>query len=284
MSNQSQLFIKWVNALQYITSNGYLSKNRGFLECLNLSVQIAPQDSLIESLLKSQDIEGVPTEKACTEYSDQLIFGKPVEGVEYTYGQRLTEYFRYNQIYAVIDKIINYPDSTSLYLSLWDVHTDYEKDNPPCLTSIWFRCRNNQLDMFCTFRSHDIYRAWLLNTVGLINLQKHIADYACVQVGFLNVNSLSAHIYQDCLPQATSVVNDYFYSLNKQKEFDDPIGNFVIEKDGKEVIASLYREKTLVASYRSVNPQKVIDDIITFHSGLQPSHAAYLVKEVLRYS
>jgi len=283
MLNQNELFTKWVNSLQYITSNGYLDKKRGFLECNNLNVQISSKDFNTISLLDYSDVEVVPTKEACLEYSSKLIFGTSVEGVEYTYGSRLTEHFNSNQIYQIIDKLMIYPDKTSHYITLWDVNKDSESLNPPCLTSIWFRCREEVLDMFCTFRSHDMYRAWLLNTVGLISLHSYIAKKANKSLGLLNVNSLSAHIYEDCLSQARSVVDKYFYSLNKQKKFSDPIGQFVIEKDGKEVVASLYREKALIASYRSVNPQKVVDDIITFHSGLQPSHVAYIVKEVLSY-
>lgn len=121
------------------------------------------------------------------------------EGVKYTYGQRLRSWFGRDQIEQVIQKLIGEIDAASAVMSLWDVK-DHEKGGSPCLNHIWARVVDSELSLTATFRSNDMFSAWVANAMGLRALQRHICDLVRdrsaykLTVGPLITISQSAHI------------------------------------------------------------------------------------------
>ena len=95
------------------------------------------------------------------EYIHQILDDAPVvEGVKYTYGQRLRSWFKRDQIEQVITKLIGEIDAASAVMSLWDVK-DHEKGGSPCLNHIWLRVVDNELSLTATLRSNDMFSAWV---------------------------------------------------------------------------------------------------------------------------
>ncbi|MGK7926500.1 MAG: thymidylate synthase, partial [Spirulina sp.] len=97
----------------------------------------------------------------------------PREGIKYTYGQRLRSWFGRDQIEQLITKLSTDIDSARTVMSLWDVK-DYDGNNsPPCLNHIWVRIVEGELSLTATFRSNDMFGAWVTNAMGLRGLQQY---------------------------------------------------------------------------------------------------------------
>ena len=172
-------------------------------------------------------------------YISQMLDDAPKhKEVTYTYGQRLRSWFGRDQIEQVINKLVAEKDSSRAVMSLWDVR-DYEgNDNPPCLNHIWVRIVNNELSLTATFRSNDMFSAWVANAMGLRALQKHIFDNLVqratykLKMGPLIIISQSAHIYDDCWEQADQLIQNQYAQICRQRDYNDPSGSFVIMRKG----------------------------------------------------
>ena len=220
------------------------------------------------------------------------------EGVKYTYGQRLRSWFGVDQIEEAIAKLIREPDSASCVMSLWDAggnsggrgdgSSDHQHGGSPCLNHIWLRVNDGVLSMTAVFRSNDMFSAWPSNAFGLRSLQNHVLKSYCDRTGSnlvmgpLIIISQSAHIYDDCWGFVDNLIETQYHKIAKKKGYDDPVGNFVIEREGSILTATLTDQKSgkQVVKYSSKNPQRLLDDIIENHPEIQPSHAAYLGKEI----
>ncbi|NEP44617.1 MAG: thymidylate synthase [Okeania sp. SIO2H7] len=240
------------------------------------------------------------------------------EGVKYTYGQRLRSWFGADQIEEAIAKLIREPDSASCVMSLWDgggnsfgrgdSSSDHQHGGSPCLNHIWLRVNNGLLSMTAIFRSNDMFSAWPANAFGLRSLQTHIiktynsrvestdtinSNYHfsssinqerphSLKFGPLITISQSAHIYDDCWHFVDNLIENQHGKIVKKKRYNDPVGNFIIEKEGDRFIATLTCPKSgkQIVKYSSSSPQMILDNIIVNHPEIQPSHAAYLGKEI----
>lgn len=100
---------------------------------------------------------------------------------EYTYYERLTKYhftenYELNQLVNIKENLKN---SRRLQAITWIPDLDLESDEPPCLQRIWIRVlqepdmdnyiySKGQVEVHCTWRSRDLYSAWMSNYVGII--------------------------------------------------------------------------------------------------------------------
>lgn len=212
-------------------------------------------------------------------YIPQILDDAPyVEGVKYTYGQRLRSWFGKDQVEQVIQKLIGEVDAASAVMSLWDsgngswessfysqddpdtmspntirqewddddCYSDHDKGGSPCLNHIWVRVVDNELSMTATFRSNDMFSAWPSNAMGLRALQVYIRDRVAkglgqeFDLGPLITISQSAHIYDDCWENAKTTVEKHYKEITRKEqcEYADPAGNFIIESERGEIIVS----------------------------------------------
>lgn len=78
---------------------------------------------------------------------------------------------------------------------------DCETNEPPCLTTVQCKIRDNRLHMTCYFRSNDMFMAWYCNAFGLTTLMYKIFDilklktYPTLKIGTLTTISECPHIY-----------------------------------------------------------------------------------------
>lgn len=217
-----------------------------------------------------------------TEYIPQILEDAPIrEGVKYTYGQRLRSWFGRDQIEQVIAKLIGEIDAASAVMSIWDTQ-DHEKGGSPCLNHIWLRVVDGVLSLTATFRSNDMYMAWVSNAMGLRALQRYIRDEIAnrssynLTMGALITISQSAHIYDDTWENADMLIKNH-YGKGKQL-FNDSVGNFLIETSDNKITISQTTPGSgeIVATYSGTSPLKLIREIASANPAITPDHIGYL--------
>ena len=74
------------------------------------------------------------------------------------YGFRWRNHFNFDQIEFLISEIKNNPTSRRLVMGMWDPKADIEGTSldHPCNTQIYFRIRNDAIDMTVCNRSNDV--------------------------------------------------------------------------------------------------------------------------------
>jgi thymidylate synthase len=224
------------------------------------------------------------------EYISQILDDSPYrEGVKYTYGQRLRSWFGRDQIEQVIQKLIGEIDAASAVMSLWDVQ-DHDKGGSPCLNHIWVRVVDNELSLTATLRSNDMFAAWPANAMGLRALQQYIRDAIAarseysLQVGPLITISQSAHLYDDTFESVDQIISQQYQKITETelKRFFDPVGNFLIEVESKEIVVSQTTPGSGEVSnhYRGKDPLKLLREICANSPAIKPEHSGYLGLEL----
>ena len=128
-------------------------------------------------------------------YSEQFL-SKDNQGFVYTYGNRLRAHFEgIDQINIAIDRLKNCEESRRAISVTWDPTVDTKTEEVPCMILVDLKIRDNKLQTTALWRSHDIYGAFFPNAVGLTHLAKYAADKLNIDVGTVNIHSISAHIY-----------------------------------------------------------------------------------------
>jgi thymidylate synthase len=251
-------------------------------------------------------------------YLPQMLEDAPYkEGVKYTYGQRLRSWFGCDQIQKVIDKLKKERDSASAVMNLWDSgsgcerdyikviddcgmpeslpyqlvryrrnagDSDHEHGGSPCLNHIWVRIIDNKLSMTATFRSNDMFSAWVANAMGLRALQMLIRDEIdkTLDLAPLITISQSAHIYDDCFENADNLINTQYFG-NKKINYADPVGNFIIEYTDTINVLHLDNDK-VVGTYEGKNPLVILRQIAKDNPSIEPLHIGYIGLELQKAS
>ncbi len=223
------------------------------------------------------------------EYIPQVLEDSPyMEGVKYTYGQRLRSWFGCDQIKQVIEKLIGEVDAASAVMSLWDVK-DHVRGGSPCLNHIWFRVVNGEISMTALFRSNDMFSAWVSNAMALRALQMHVIDEINnrtdldLKIGHLMTISQSAHIYDDCWETAQSIIDKHYHSICVNRNYDDPAGNFMVEWTDKGVLVSQASPSTgeVIRTYNDPKyPLYMLRKICYQNPSIEVEHIAYLGYEI----
>ena len=114
------------------------------------------------------------------------------------YGWRWRSYFEYDQLKTIVDMLKRNPDDRRAVLQMWDVKKDLDKEGKdvPCNTNIYFKVRDNKLNMTVCNRSNDmLWGAYGANVVHMSVLQEYIASAVGVEVGVYRQVSDSFHVY-----------------------------------------------------------------------------------------
>lgn len=205
------------------------------------------------------------------------------DSVKYTYGQRLRSWFGADQIEQAIAKLHADKDSTRVLMTLWDGTRDILSDAPPCLNTIWFRVVGNDLTLTATFRSNDMFNAWVANAMALRYLQQHIRDCVdpTIDLGPLVTISQSAHLYDDTLEEADRIVKAHH---TKVSEYHDKVGYFIVEFSAGVVTVTQHHHVNgeVVDTYSGTKALPLIRRVIGSNPSIQPDHASYLGLEVAR--
>lgn len=168
---------------------------------------------LVSWTIESEDIENFNTgdfpekisnhigldEASRKQYKEIFLSGKKPKTVAYTYGNRLFDFpGGIDQIDFMIKKIKENNVTRRAFATTYAPAVDTEHSSPPCMTQMCILITDtNKLNMYVTFRSHDIFKAAIPNAYGLLCLQKHIAEQTGHACGSLTIQSISAHIYEE---------------------------------------------------------------------------------------
>lgn len=236
------------------------------------------------------------------QYKPQMLEDSPyVEGIKYTYAQRMRSWFGRDQIEEVIAKLINEIDAASAVISLWDSggntnrrpdgSSDHQHSGSPCLNHIWVRVVGGEISLTATLRSNDMFAAWPANAMGLRALQQYIRDEIArrseydLKMGPLITLSQSAHLYDDTFENADRLIQTQYAKICRERDFVDPSGNFLVElvNGGIEVV-QLTPLGEVVARYSGRDPLSLSRNICNECPAIKPDHIAYLAIEIQKAS
>jgi len=134
--------------------------------------------------------------KRMMEYSDD---GWRLNGA---YGYRWRKYFHSDQLDLAVSHLIEDPNSRRAVVTMWDSEDlkraieDYK--DVPCNTHIYFKRKNNKLNMTVLCRSNDIiWGTYGANAVHFSILQEYIASQIGIEVGDYYHVSDSYHAYEE---------------------------------------------------------------------------------------
>lgn len=174
------------------------------------------------------------TKEDLKNYLPQVLTKNPIPAVEYTYGQRLRDHDGVDQVAAIIEDLKKTPYSRRAVAVTWKVAKDHNNPHAPCLDLIQCLVQDNKLFFTAYIRSNDMFRAWPMNALALLHLQKIITEEGGFKIGHLTIISSSAHIYSDCWNEAKNILDKYGKATTCRF---DPRGNFVIGIEGGKIKA-----------------------------------------------
>ena len=176
--------------------------------------------------------------------------GKTFNGA---YGYRWRKFYEKDQLDIVVRRLKENPDDRRCVVAMWECNNDLDRTtlDTPCNTHIYFKVRNNKLNMTVCCRSNDmIWGAYGANAVHFSMLQEYMAARIGVAVGVYNQVSDSFHVYtelfnkmKDKLPEFDYysfkfplVGNPYkelsvFPMVNEPEEFDNDLNAFFADAE-----------------------------------------------------
>lgn len=123
-------------------------------------------------------------------YAAQYLLSPDISPQEkYTYGARLHE-----QLLAAIERLRATPNSNQVCIEVAQP-SDFWLDDPPCLRLIQFQAREKRLDMYCYFRSWEVWAGLPTNLGGLQLVKEFVAGECNLIDRELWAFSPGAHLY-----------------------------------------------------------------------------------------
>jgi len=209
-------------------------------------------------------------------YFKIIMSPSKIEGVEYTYGERMFDYDGINQINSIIEKIKKNPNTRRAVVSTWNVNKDNLSSKSPCLDFIQFLVQDG-LYMTAYFRSNDMLKAWALNAFALRMLQFYVAEKTGITPLELTIISSSAHIYESDFKNAEKLAEKEI----QNKLETDPRGNFLIYVENNEIKLDLLSfDGRKIMSFSGKSAVQLKNKILDFVS--MREHAFYLGGELER--
>ena len=140
------------------------------------------------------------------------------------YGWRWRSYFQQDQLESLVRILKREPDNRRAVLQMWDVEGDLNRrgKDVPCNTHIYFKIRDNKLDMTVCCRSNDmVWGVYGANAVHMSMLQEYMASMIGVDMGYYRQVSDSFHVYQNELwDRLKHLTIDPFYADVRRTLYD----------------------------------------------------------------
>jgi thymidylate synthase len=258
----------------------------------DLTAYTVPQRELLDvvAVIRAQDSDDFDlpdwlplTRDQLDAYYPQLLSRDRAETIAYTYGERLFDFHGADQIRALVAELRATRYSRRAVAGLWDPARDANAADPPCLNLVQARVRDGKLHLTAYFRSHDIFRAWLMNAFGLRKLQHHIAQRVgeCA-LGDLVIVSQSAHIYADSWQAARAITRDHASEFLKNPRLvRDPRGSFNLRVEGFQIHVAHYSpDGALLATFSGTQARHLQRELAFYISRVD--HAIYLGMELAK--
>jgi len=100
-----------------------------------------------------------------------------------------------NQLDYMVKKLKDTPYTRRAQGITWRPYSDTKREDCPCLQRIWVRVISGKLTFQASWRSRDLFRAFEANAVGMMYIQKYVADQLGVGIGPYVDFCNSLHIY-----------------------------------------------------------------------------------------
>jgi len=230
-------------------------------------------------------------------YAKAFFSPEKPEGVDYTYGNRLFAFTRQgvmeknaeemreviDQVKAAKEKLREHPFTRRAVAVTWRPEVDVTSSNPPCLMEITWSVKFGRLYQTATFRSHDIFGAWLLNAYALRELQKSMAFELELPPGDMAILSVSAHVYKNNWSAAEGLLK-HRRALAQFRP--DPKGYFLISVDKQRDVIRLKHKfndgRDSGYEFEGRSAEELYKRAIGANLISMMDHAAYLGKELER--
>lgn len=263
----------WPVALDRILTAGLEvpSQYAPTLELLNLvTVVREPAEALTDAELSRVGL----TSAEVNTYAREDFLGTVVrDGATYGYGDRMQP-----QRLPIERLLHKAPDTRAAYLTPWlpEVDSGLEAGRP-CLVGVWFRKQQGALTLTVAFRSHDMFKGYLLNMAAACQWVVDEAARLSLTPGSVTCVSYSAHLYANTWEAAREVVD----TARKPPVRWDLRSRWAITREVERMALPKIGDRAWAAHGQS--PMKVqhevvaLDDLERFCVGTRP--AAYLDHE-----
>lgn len=255
--------LKIINRFGEIKKTQYGDKQKEVISMISIITDEDPKNPQMidEFSFSMQELE---------DYIPQVTTPNYIEGLDYTYGQKLMNFRNINQIDNMITQLKSENYTRRAVACTWDVINDHKNPKSPCLNLIQALVQENKLYLTCYFRSNDMFGAWPRNAFALRQLQKDIAQKINCEIGSLIIISNSAHIYERAFNKSLEIVNKY---ENRISWKSDQYGTIIItidkekqkiivhhhDKEGKKL--NFIEGKTAMELYKKIGKDMMISDI-----------------------
>lgn len=281
----TSLFDAWYMALKHVYTYGFLNHDN-LLEyhSLHWSFPVPNLEILDDDLDKyrkiiNQDIIqqyiGI-AQPDITTYVSTITTNILPDNSAYTYGNRL-EPFKQN----IIDALTTVKNTRHAFATT--IKYDEFDKQPPCLVylQLLFDQYNNTLNMYVTFRSHDIFRGALPNAYALARLLLLYSKIVDISPGKIEITSISAHVYKECMENTKLLLECLAPHMNDILRLDQR-GNCIIsqDKDDDMILELLSSKNNELIHKIKGSPkyifQKILDDKII----IDTQHLSYIFKQL----
>lgn len=240
-------------------------------ELMNLSIIVREEDLSNPSMVGQLGI----TKEELKSYADTLLNKEKPEDLQYTYGERLRNYDKVDQLNYLINTLKQKYYSRRAVAVLWNPTIDFV-DEVPCIDLYQAIIQDDKLYLIAYFRANDVYNAFPRNIYGILKIQDTLCKALGVGRGYVNTIAGSAHIYERNF-------NDIESHIKKNISFceEDERGYFLIENNNNEIEVSLFsKEGVLERIYRGTSATSLRSQCCFHISNLD--HAFYLGQELTK--
>ncbi len=238
-----------------------------------------------------KSVIGVESNEHIQTYIKNVFFeSKLPEGISYIYGQRLRAYPTesgtvVDQIQYMIKKLKECNTSRRAVSTLWYPPVDQIEKSPACINLIQALQVDGKLHLFATVRSHDMFKAALLNAVGLRAVQEEIAKTVGMEIGKLSITSNSAHIYEDDWDNAKKLVQCSIWErpaniVLKEGE-EDPRAVVLVRIEGRKLVAEVMtKDGELIATIEGETANEACIKLANLDLLFSPRHYTDIARQL----
>lgn len=180
----------------------------------------------------------------------------------------------------VIDNLSNNTlDHRNNYISLW-VNSENINGKHPCMVSLFFRMMEDRtIHVTCSFRTHQLSDAWVLNTMGVYSMLKFVSEKSDCKIGSITMFSHSISISPDSLAKMKPI-HDMVSSRNEIEM--DPNGQLLFTIDGDEIVVTHMNGSLKLDEYRSKNGIDMAHKLNRNHCMSNIGHSLYVGRMIER--
>ena len=160
--------------------------------------------SIKNPLVRDKDIKDAAELKMIKWMRNNFFNYTALSNWGYSYGQRLFNYNKIDQVKMVIKRLRDNHAAKSATITL--MMPGFDDKHTPCLTTIDFKVRERKLVLTCFARSQDVYKKMYADILCLAKIQKKVASQLKVGIGILCIHVVSAHIYKEDLKGAKEFI------------------------------------------------------------------------------